>query len=214
MTFQDATVLAPFIAAILVAARDPHGRLHLPGPQGPGPGRDLHGAGAGRRPGACITGQSTFEAFGGAYVVDPLTTFLDMLFISIVALTIAFAPDYLEERGLPVPEFAAMLVFAMSGAMLLAASGDLLVLFLGLELMVLPGYVLAGYHKTDGLQHRGRDQVLPARLVLERDLPVRPRVRLGHHGHHEHRRGGAATWARWRPGPSRCRRAWAWPSRS
>ena len=40
------------------------------------------------------------------------------------------------------------------------------------------------------VQHRGRDQVLPARLVLERDLPVRPRVRLGHHGHHEHRRGG------------------------
>ena len=35
------------------------------------------------------------DAFDGAYRVDPLTTFLDLLFVSIVALTIVFAPDYL-----------------------------------------------------------------------------------------------------------------------
>src|SRR5690242_11032190 len=67
----------------------------------------------------------------------------------------AFAPDYLAERKLPVAEFAAVLVFAMSGAMLIAGSADLLVLFLGLELMVLPGYLLAGYHKTDGYSTEG-----------------------------------------------------------
>jgi len=46
-------------------------------------------------------------------------------------------------------------VFAMSGAMLIAGSGDLLILFLGLELMVLPGYMLAGYHKSDGYSTEG-----------------------------------------------------------
>jgi NADH-quinone oxidoreductase subunit N len=96
-----------------------------------------------------------YRAFDGSYSVDPLTTFLDLLFVAIVALTIAFAPDYLEERDLPVAEFAAVLVFAMSGAMILAASTDLLVLFLGLELMVLPGYLLAGYHKQDGYSTEG-----------------------------------------------------------
>ena len=86
------------------------------------------------------------------------------------------------------------------------APADLLVLFLGLELMVLPGYMLAGYHKSDGYSHRGRDQVLPARLVLERDLPVRARVRVGPHRHDAHRGrggtscGGSPTAARrWRP---------------
>ena len=39
--------------------------------------------------------------------------------------------------------------------MLLAASTDLLLLFLGLELMVLPGYLLAGYHKTDAYSTEG-----------------------------------------------------------
>ena len=46
-------------------------------------------------------------AFAGAYKVDALTTFLDILFISIIAMTIVFGPDYLLPRGLPVAEFAA-----------------------------------------------------------------------------------------------------------
>jgi NADH-quinone oxidoreductase subunit N len=95
------------------------------------------------------------SAFDGAYTVDALTTFLDILFVAIVALTIAFAPDYLEPRDLPLAEFAAVLIFAMAGAMILAASTDLLLLFLGLELMVLPGYMLAGFHKTDGYSTEG-----------------------------------------------------------
>jgi NADH-quinone oxidoreductase subunit N len=94
-------------------------------------------------------------AYGGAYTVDRLTTFLDVLFVAIVGLTIAFAPDYLEPRDLPIAEFSVVLIFAMSGAMLIAASTDLLLLFLGLELMVLPGYLLAGFHKTDGYSTEG-----------------------------------------------------------
>ena len=94
-------------------------------------------------------------AFAGAYTVDRLTTFLDLLFVAIAVLTIAFGPDYLEPRDLPVAEFATVLIFAISGAMLIAASTDLLLLFLGLELMVLPGYLLAGYHKTDGYSTEG-----------------------------------------------------------
>ena len=70
-------------------------------------------------------------------------------------MTIVFGPDYLVPRGLPVAEFAAILVFAMTGAMLIAASADLLLLFLGLELMVLPGYLLAGFHKTDSYSTEG-----------------------------------------------------------
>jgi NADH-quinone oxidoreductase subunit N len=101
------------------------------------------------------TGTTSAEAFGGAYTVDALTTYLDLLFVTIAALTILFAPDYLAPRGLPLAEFSIMLVFALTGAMLIAASTDLLLLFLGLELMVLPGYMLAGYHKSDGYSTEG-----------------------------------------------------------
>jgi NADH-quinone oxidoreductase subunit N len=154
VTFNDIVPLAPFIAAILLSAAILVVDFVFPGRRVPALITTFLGLALVAAL-VVITGQTTSTAFGGAYKVDDLTTFLDLLFISIVALTMAFAPDYLEERGLPVPEFGATIVFAMSGAMLLAASGDLLVLFLGLELMVLPGYVLAGYHKTDGYSTEG-----------------------------------------------------------
>ena len=102
-----------------------------------------------------VVGATPATAFGGSYTVDALTTFLDLLFVAIVVLTILFAPDYLLPANLPVAEFAVILIFAMTGAMLIAGSADLLLLFLGLELMVLPGYLLAGYHKTDSYSTEG-----------------------------------------------------------
>jgi NADH-quinone oxidoreductase subunit N len=160
MTLNDLALFAPVIAAILVAAAVLVVDFIAPGRFVPAivvtfMGLTLVGAIT------AITGQAATDAggsltaFGGAYVVDALTTYLDLLFIAIVALTMAFAPDYLAGRKLPVAEFAAVLLFAMSGAMLIAGSADLLVLFLGLELMVLPGYMLAGYHKTDGYSTEG-----------------------------------------------------------
>jgi len=95
------------------------------------------------------------QVFHGVYVRDQLTVFLDLTFLSIALLTLLFAPDYLRPRGLPMAEFSATLLFAISGAMLLGAGRDLLILFLGLELMVLPGYMLAGYAKRDGLSTEG-----------------------------------------------------------
>jgi NADH-quinone oxidoreductase subunit N len=96
-----------------------------------------------------------YEAFDGVYVRDALTAFLDLLLLSIALLTILFGPDYLRPRGLPTAEFAAMLLFAICGAMLLAGARDLVLLFLALELLVLPGYMLAGYAKRDGLATEG-----------------------------------------------------------
>jgi NADH-quinone oxidoreductase subunit N len=95
------------------------------------------------------------SAFGGSYIQDALTTFLDLLFLAIALLTVLFAPEYLRPRNLPMAEFSATLLFAISGAMLIAGSRDLLLLFLGLELLVLPGYLLAGFAKGDGYSTEG-----------------------------------------------------------
>ena len=101
------------------------------------------------------SGTTAQFAFGGTYEVDALTTFLQLLLIGVVALSIVFGPDYLGPRNLPTAEFATVLVFALTGAMLIAASADLLILFIALELMVLPGYLLAAYHKTDAYSTEG-----------------------------------------------------------
>jgi len=154
LTIQELTTISPLIAAILTACAVIVMDLIKPG------SKPLTIATA--YIGLAITaglvwsvGRTPAEAFGGSYTVDALTTFLDLLFLSIAALTIAFAPDYLLPRKLPIPEFAVVLVFAMTGAMLIAASTELLLLFIGLELMVLPGYLLAGFHKTDSYSTEG-----------------------------------------------------------
>jgi NADH-quinone oxidoreductase subunit N len=161
MTINDLVAIGPFIAAVGVAIAVLVVDLVAPGRRGATLVVSLGGlaivAALTIATGAFITDDPTLRvtAFGGAYVVDGLTTFLDLLFITIVAFTIAFAPDYLEPRGLPLPEFAVVLLFALTGTMLISASADLLILFIALELMVLPGYMLAGYHKTDGYSTEG-----------------------------------------------------------
>ena len=186
---SDLAVISPFIAAILIAAAILVVDFALPGRRGPALAVAFVGLGlVGLL--TALVGQDPLpkHAFDGAYVVDALTTFLDILFVTIVALTIAFAPDYLEERDLPVAEFAAVLIFAMSGAMLISGSADLLVMFLGPRADGAAGLRDGRLPQVRRLLDRGRDQVLPARLVLERHPAVRARVRVGPDRHDADRR--------------------------
>ncbi len=156
MTWESLVVIAPIVFAVLTAVAILVVDLIRPGHTGLAVGTALIGLALTTAVTlATGAGGEELQAFDGAYTVDALTRFLDILFISIVVLTIMFAPDYLVPRGLPVAEFAIILVFAMTGAMLLAGATDLLLLFIGLELMVLPGYLLAGFHKTDAYSTEG-----------------------------------------------------------
>ena len=154
MIEHDIAIIAPLIVAVGVAIAVLIADLIVPGQRTVAVTVALVGLAA-VAVATILADANRADAYGGVYRVDALTTFLDLLFVSIVALTLVFAPDYLEPRGLPIAEFAVVLVFAMTGAMLLAAATDLLLLFLGLELMVLPGYMLAGYHKSDGYSTEG-----------------------------------------------------------
>jgi NADH-quinone oxidoreductase subunit N len=154
MSWQDLVTIGPLVGATLVAVLILLVDLVRPGRNGGVLIASIGGLAAVAAL-IAVTGQTPARAFDGSYSVDALTTYLDLLFVAIAALTILFAPDYLTPRGLPLAEFAIMLVFALTGAMLIAASTDLLLIFLGLELMVLPGYMLAGYHKTDGYSTEG-----------------------------------------------------------
>ena len=156
MTLDDLVTALPFIWAVLVAGAVIVADMIRPGHDRLAATVAVVGIGIGMVMTVALGLQpGPREAFGGAYVVDPFTTLLDVVFLSIALLTLLFAPDYLLPRGLPLAEFSATLIFAISGAMLLAAARDLLVLFLGLELLVLPGYMLAGFAKRDGLSTEG-----------------------------------------------------------
>src|SRR6266705_302659 len=155
MSGQDVAVISPFILAVATAIAILVADLISPGRSTVTVFVALAGLAITAAATVIVGSMDATTAYGGAYKLDALTTFLDLLFISIIAMTIVFAPDYLAPRNLPLAEFATVLVFAMCGAMVIAASADLLLLFIGLELMVLPGYLLAGYHKSDNYSTEG-----------------------------------------------------------
>jgi len=93
--------------------------------------------------------------FAGFYRVDDLSVFFKVATVVIGILAALFAPGYLTQRRLPLGEFNVILLFSLTGMFVLASSSDLITLFIGLELMVMPAYLLAGFHKTDRYSNEG-----------------------------------------------------------
>jgi NADH-quinone oxidoreductase subunit N len=154
MNWSDLGTIAPIVVAVMVAGAILIVDMAMPGRRDAILGTALSGLMLVALTILVQVGH-TGSAFGDAYSLDNLTVFLDMLFVIIAALTILFGGDYLEPRGLPLAEFAAILMFAITGGMLVAASTDLLLLFVALELMVLPGYMLAAFARNDSYSTEG-----------------------------------------------------------
>jgi NADH-quinone oxidoreductase subunit N len=83
-------------------------------------------------------------AFGGMLYADGFASFLDVLFLFAGIFAITLAHDYLKRTGLERGEYYALLLFVISGMMIMAHSGDLIMLFIGLETLSIPLYVMAG----------------------------------------------------------------------
>lgn len=85
------------------------------------------------------------SAYVGLIVVDGFTVFLNVTLLAIAAITILISLNYLPRMGIERGEFHVLLLFTLSGMMLMAAAADLIVVFLALELLSIPLYVLAGF---------------------------------------------------------------------
>jgi NADH-quinone oxidoreductase subunit N len=85
------------------------------------------------------------QAFGGMLLADGFADFLTLLFLATGLLGIAIAYDYLKRMDIERGEYYTLLLFSICGMALMAHAGDLLVVFLALELLSIPLYVLAGF---------------------------------------------------------------------
>jgi NADH-quinone oxidoreductase subunit N len=84
---------------------------------------------------------------GSALVFDGFTDFFAVLVSSAVVVAALTADSYLRREGLDGPEFYVLALLSASGAMIMAAANDLIVVFLGLEILSLALYILAAYHR-------------------------------------------------------------------
>ena len=94
-------------------------------------------------------GTPSADAFNGMIVLDELRLGFTLIFLLVSALTLLLSIVWVENEQLPAGEFHSLLLFATVGMMLMASGNDLVIIFLGLEILSIATYVLAGFRRTD-----------------------------------------------------------------
>lgn len=86
-------------------------------------------------------------AFNGAFIADGFAQFTKVLMLFSAAAILVLAKDYLTKRGLMKFEFPVLIALAVTGMMMMVSAGDLMSLYMGLELQSLALYVVAAFRR-------------------------------------------------------------------
>jgi NADH-quinone oxidoreductase subunit N len=92
-----------------------------------------------------VDDDGAFGIVADALVVDGFSVFVTALIAVSVVLAALLADGYLRREGLDGPELYVLMLLAAAGGVMMAMANDLVVLFLGLEVLSIALYVLAGY---------------------------------------------------------------------
>ena len=98
---------------------------------------------------------SELSATVGVIAVDRFRWTADVVFLVAAIGTVALAIEYNVREGIQSAESHVLVLFATSGMMVLASARDLMIVFLGIELMSIPAYVLAGLNRRSARAAEG-----------------------------------------------------------
>ncbi|MCE9645582.1 MAG: NADH-quinone oxidoreductase subunit N [Chloroflexi bacterium] len=87
--------------------------------------------------------------FNGMVVLDGFSTFINILILISGLLGISLAYGYVKRMGIERGEYYTLLLFSVTGMMLMAQAADLIIVFLALELLSIPLYVLAAFARPN-----------------------------------------------------------------
>ncbi|MEY2448769.1 MAG: NADH-quinone oxidoreductase subunit [Acidimicrobiaceae bacterium] len=87
-----------------------------------------------------------YTAVKGAIAVDGFSVFFTVLICVAVLLAALLADGYLRREGLDAAELYVLVLLSASGGVIMASANDLIVMFLGLEILSIAAYVLAAMH--------------------------------------------------------------------
>ena len=93
-----------------------------------------------------VQDEGPYSLLAGAIVLDGPALFITVVICAAIILTALFLEDYLERECLAGAEVYALVLTSAIGGIVMAWAGDLIVLFLGLEVLSLALYVLAASH--------------------------------------------------------------------
>ena len=98
---------------------------------------------------AVSDGPSVRSLLGGAYVIDDFSLVLKALFLLTGYVVLLMSARYVEEGDYYEGEFYFLILCSLMGMVVMASSRDLITIFVALETLSIPGYLLAGWRKRD-----------------------------------------------------------------
>jgi NADH-quinone oxidoreductase subunit N len=90
---------------------------------------------------------TTDTGFNNMVVLDGFSIFVDALLLVSGLFGVALAYDYLKRMGIERGEYYTLLLFSITGMLLMAQASDLIIVFLALEMLSIPLYVLAAFDR-------------------------------------------------------------------
>ncbi|MFT6945560.1 MAG: NADH-quinone oxidoreductase subunit N [Yoonia sp.] len=94
-----------------------------------------------------VNGQGTNIAFGGMFVDDGFARFAKIVILMSAAAVLLMSEGYMQQRGLLKFEYPILVALAVVGMMVMVSAGDLMALYMGLELQSLALYVVASLRR-------------------------------------------------------------------
>lgn len=94
-------------------------------------------------------GMTLSDGFSRMFALDAFSIFFKLLFVAAIAMVTLLSDDFLRESRYSTWEYYSLLAFALCGMMFMASGVHLIVIWVGLELMSLSSYILAGYYKNE-----------------------------------------------------------------
>ncbi len=96
-----------------------------------------------------VIGDDTRSMFGGRFVVDDYSLVLTGLFLLAGYVVVLMSQTELEEGGYYQGEFYVLMLCSVLGMVMMASSRDLVSIFVALELLSIPGYMMAAWNKRN-----------------------------------------------------------------
>src|SRR5688572_24906343 len=96
-----------------------------------------------------LEGDDIRSMFDGAYVSDNFALVLKALFLGSAYVVLLMSNRYIEEGDYYSGEYYFMILSSVLGMVVMASSRDLISIFVALELLSIPAYLLAGWRKRD-----------------------------------------------------------------
>ncbi len=94
-------------------------------------------------------GAGTVRSFGQMELHDHLGSISELILLVVATITVLISEPYLKEKKIAFGEFYPLLLWSTAGAMIMSTSSNLLMIFLGLEVLSISLYVLCGISRSE-----------------------------------------------------------------